>query len=294
MAINWYFFRKELPLPLKFRYLKNPFVYIVLALWLFVSSCSDFRKIMKSTDWQEKYNAALQYYKEKDYYRATVLLEDVLPIIRGTKTAEEAQFYYAYAHYYERKYILSAHYFKQFYETYSRSEKAQEAMFMHAYSLYLESPNPSLDQSSTAEAIQAIQRFINRYPYSEYKERAEAVLAETRLKLERKAFSNALLYYKLSQYKAAIIDFENFQKDFPDSDLNEEIGYLKLAAQFELAKQSIQTKQKERYYTTIEYYQTFIDRYPESEFVREAESIYETCLDRIRKDTSDSKALNEL
>ena len=278
----------------KFQYLKNPLIYIALALWLLVASCSDFRKIAKSSDWKEKYNAALKYYNEKDYYRATVLLEDVLPIIRGTKTAEEAQFYYAYAHYYERKYILSAHYFKQFYDTYSRSDKAQEAMFMHAYSLYLESPNASLDQSSTTEAIQAIQRFINRYPYSEYKERAEAVLAETRLKLERKAFDNALLYYKLAQYKAAIIEFDNFQKDFPDSDFNEEIGYWKLAAQFELAEQSIQVKQKERYYTTIEYYQTFIDRYPESKFVPEAESIYESCLAKIQKDTSDSKASNEL
>ena len=281
-------------MPIKIQPLKKSLIYILLGGWLLISSCSDFRKIMKSTDWQEKYNAALEYYKEKDYYRATVLLEDVLPIIRGTKTAEEAQFYYAYAHYYQRKYILSAHYFKQFYETYSRSEKAQEAMFMHAYSLYLDSPNPSLDQSSTAEAIQAIQRFINRYPYSDYKDRAEAVLAETRLKLEKKAYDNALLYYQLSQYKAAIIEFENFQKDFPDSDFNEEIGYWKLAAQFQLAEQSIQAKQKERYYTTIEYYETFVDRYPQSKFVQEAESIYETCLSKIRKDTSDTKASTTL
>lgn len=249
---------------------------------------------MKSSDWKEKYEAALKYYQEKDYYRATALLEDVLPIIRGTKTAEEAQFYYAYAHYYERKYILSAHYFKQFYETYSRSERAQEAMFMHAYSLYLEAPNPSLDQTSTAEAIQAIQRFINRYPYSEYKERAEAVLAETRYKLEKKAYDNALLYYKLSQYKAAIIAFNNFQRDFPDSDFNEEISYWKLAAQYELAEQSIQAKQKERYYTTIEYYQTFIDRYPESEFVRRAESIYESSLAKVKKVSSENKASTQL
>ena len=255
-----------------------------------MTSCSDFRKIMKSTDWKEKYQAALKYYQEKDYYRATLLLEDVMPIIKGTKTAEEAQFYYAYAHYYQRKYILSAHYFKQFYDTYSRSERAQEAMFMHAYSLYLEAPNPSLDQTSTGEAIQAIQRFINRYPYSEYKERAEVVLAETRSKLEKKAYDNALLYYKLSQYKAAIIAFNNFQRDFPDSDYNEEIGFWKLGAQFELAEQSIKAKQKERYYTTIEYYQSFVDRYPESKFVREAESIYETCLTKIRKEPTDSKA----
>ena len=274
--------------------LKKVLIYTILSTGL-LAACSDFRQVMKISDWQEKYKAALEYYEQKDYYRATVLLEDVLPIIRGTKTAEEAQFYYAYAHYYERKYILSAHYFKQFYETYSRSDRAQEAMFMHAYSLYLDSPNPSLDQTSTAEAIQAIQRFINRYPYSEYKDRAEAVLAETRYKLEKKAYDNALLYYKLSQYKAAIIAFDNFQRDFPDSDFNEEISYWRLAAQFELAEQSIQAKQRERYYTAIEYYQSFIDRYPESKFVRQAESMYETSLAKVKKeDNEENKASTQL
>lgn len=246
---------------------------------------------MKSDDWQKKYDAALRYYNEKDYYRATMLLEEVLPIIRGSKTAEEAQYYYAYAHYYQRKYILSAHYFKEFYETYSRSKYATEAMFMHAYSLYLESPIASLDQSATREAIEAMQLFINRYPYSEYKERAEDIMSELQAKLEKKAYDNALLYYQLSQHKAAIIAFDNFQKNFPDSELNEEISYWKLAAQFQLAEQSVISKQKERYYTTIEYYQNFIDKYPNSRYVDNAESIYETCISKIKQDTSDSKAL---
>ena len=256
---------------------------------LLSSSCSDFRKIQKSSDWQVKYDAALEYYEDKDYYRAIVLLEEVLPIIRGTKTAEDAQYYYAYAHYYDRKYILSGHYFKNFYDTYSRSKYAIESLFMHAYSLYLQSPVPSLDQSSTLEAIEAMQLFINKYPYSEYKDRAEQILDEMQQKLEIRAFDSALLYYKLGRYDAAIIAFNNFQKDFPDSQLNEEMSYWKVAAQFELAKDSISSKQKERFYTTIEYYQSFIDKYPNSKFVDDAESIYETCVDKIQ-DSSDNKA----
>lgn len=245
--------------------------------------CSEYRDLLKKGSWEEQYEAALKYYEEKDYYRATVLLENVLPIIRGTQKAEEAQFYYAYAHYYERKYILSAHYFKEFYETYSRSEKAQESMFMHAYSLYLESPNPNLEQSSTKEAIDAMQRFINRHPYSDYKERAEAILDELQEKLEAKAFKNATQYYDLERYKAAIISLDNFQKDYPDSDMNEAASYYKLDAQYQLAEQSIASKQRDRYYTAIEFYETFIDKYPKSEFVSRAESIYESCLNKVQK-----------
>ncbi|MFP4091111.1 MAG: outer membrane protein assembly factor BamD [Cyclobacteriaceae bacterium] len=261
-------------------------IYISLSFLLILTSCSDFRKIQKSSDWQVKYDAAMEYYKKKDYYRAIVLLEEVLPIIRGTKTAEEAQFYYAYAHYYDNKYILSAHYFKNFYDTYNRSKYATEALFMHAYSLYLQSPIHSLDPTSTLEAIDAMQLFINKYAYSEYKDRAEQILDELRGKLELKAYNAALLYYKLERYEAAIIAFDNFSKEFPDSELNEALSYWKVAAQFRLAEQSIQTKQQERYYTAIEYYQAFIDKYPESNFVREAESIYEICLNKIQ----DSKA----
>ncbi|WPP52476.1 outer membrane protein assembly factor BamD [Catalinimonas niigatensis] len=269
---------------------KNTYFTILGIFLLLTTSCSDFRKIQKSSDWQVKYDAALAYYKDKDYYRAIVLLEEVLPIIKGTKTAEEAQYYYAYAHYYERKYILSSHYFKNFYDTYTRSQYATEALYMHAYSLYLQSPVPNLDQTSTFEAIEAMQLFINKYPYSEFKDKAEQILNELQAKLELKAFDNAILYYKLSRYNAAIIAFNNFQKDFPDSHLNEEISYWKVAAQFKLAEESILVKQKERYYTTIEYYQSFIDQYPESKFVNEAENIYETCVSKIQKDPSDSKA----
>lgn len=257
---------------------------------LITSSCSEFRKIQKSSDWQVKYDAAMEYYQDKDYYRAIVLLEEVLPIIRGTKTAEDAQYYYAYAHYYDRKYILSAHYFKNFYDTYTRSKYATEALFMHAYSLYLQSPIPNLDQTSTFEAIEAMQLFINKYPYSEFKDRAEQILDELQQKLEVKAYNNALLYYKLQRYQAAIIAFDNYQKDYPDSELNEELSYWKVAAQFKLAEASIFSKQKERYFTTIEFYQNFVDKYPNSEFISDAENIYETCINKIRKDNSDSNA----
>ncbi|MGB3585714.1 MAG: outer membrane protein assembly factor BamD [Tunicatimonas sp.] len=264
------------------------YITVFLLLSAISFSCSDYRTLLKKGSWEEQYEAALKYYEDKDFYRATVLLENVLPIIRGTQKAEEAQFYYAYAHYYEQKYILSAHYFKEFYETYSRSDRAQESMFMHAYSLYLESPDPSLEQSSTKEAIDAMQRFINRHPYSDYKERAETILDELQEKLEIKAFKNATQYYDLRRYEAAIIALDNFQRDYPDSDLNEEASYYKLAAQYQLAERSIITKQKDRYYTTIEYCQNFIDKYPQSEFVGRAESIYESCLNKVQKASKNS------
>ena len=126
---------------------------------LILMGCSDFRKIQKSTDWREKYDAAIRYYErgdKGDYIKASMLFEEILPIIRGMPEAENANFYYAYCHFHQHLYVEGAFYFKTFYETYSRSEFAMESMYMYAYSLFMDSPVEELDQSSSAEAIAAM------------------------------------------------------------------------------------------------------------------------------------------
>lgn len=244
-------------------------------------SCSEFRKVQRSSDWKVKYDAAMEYYEEEDFYRAAILFEEVLPIIVGTEEAEKAQFYLAYSHYKQGSRLLSSHYFKTFYDTYRRSQYAQEALFMHAFSLFQESPKYNLDQSSTQEAINAMQNFINRYPSSEYVTQANSIIDQLQEKLEKKAFEKARQYYRLARLKAAIIAFENFQNDFPDSDLKEEISFLKVEAQYKLAVQSIPSKQKERFLKAKEYYEYFIDNYSDSQYAREAEKVYGNVLDEL-------------
>jgi outer membrane protein assembly factor BamD len=276
----------------------NSLSLLLLLLTLIIaSSCSNFRKIQKSDDWKVKYDAAINYYENKDYYKTKILFEEILPIIKGTKEAEKAQFLYAYSHFYQKLYTESAFYFKSFYETYSRSENAEEAMYMHAYSLFSESPNHNLDQTSTYDAIAAIQNFINRYPNSKYVEQANNIIDQLQRKLEEKAYENAKLYYKINKsainaadmYKAAIRSFENFQRDFPDSELNEEIIYLKIEAQYTLAKQSFKNLQKERYADVVETYQSFIDNFPTSKFLKDAESMYTNSLAQIVELQSSTK-----
>ncbi|MBS0000160.1 MAG: outer membrane protein assembly factor BamD [Cyclobacteriaceae bacterium] len=272
--------------------MRNRKIFIItgwIILVLFQASCSKFRQIQKSDDWEVKYRAALEYYDREDYYKASVLIEEILPILRGRPEAERIQFYFAYSYYYQKQYIMSAHYFKTFYTIYSRSEYAEEAMYMHAYSLYLDSPDFELDQTNSREAIASMQSFINRYPQSKYANDANQIIDQLQLKLERKAYENAVQYYKLEKYnggealKAALIAFENFQDDFPDSNLNEDICYLKIEAAYNLAKKSIRSRMRERLLTAIDHYQYFIDNYPQSEQVKSAENIYVNVLDELDK-----------
>ena len=245
-----------------------------IALVILAASCSKFRRVQKSEDWRVRYEAALNYYEKKDYYRASMLFEDILPIVRGLPEGEKVEFYLAYCQFNEETYLLASNQFKIFYETYGRSPLAEEAHFMYAFSLYTSAPGSNLDQSDAIEAMDAMQVFLNKYPDSKFRDRATEVITTSQSKLEQKGFDNAKQYLTLRSYQASIIAFENFRKNFPDSKHLEEIAYLKIVAQYRLAEKSFPDLQPKRFQTVVEYYQELVDGYPESKFVKEAEKMY--------------------
>ncbi len=260
----------------------NKAFFVVLAL-LAIAGCSDFRKLQKSDDWKAKFDGAMRYYEEGDYYRAIALFEEVLPLTRGKVEGEQAQFYYAYAHYKDRQYILSAHYFKNFYETYTRSELANEAQFMYAYSLYQSSPVYSLDQTSTREAIQAFQIFINRNPESKFTVQANQIIRELQVKLETKAYHSAKLYHKIGYLKSAVVAIDNFAMDYPDSKFNAELQFLKIEATYIMAQKSIPSKQRERYKQVVAMYEEYAEDYPDSAYLVQAGKYFDDAVNKLQK-----------
>lgn len=258
------------------------FSYFLIIL-LVAAACSKFRKIEKSQDWRVKYEAALNYYSKKEYYKASVLFEQILPIVRGLPEGEKVQFYLAYCQFYDKLYLLASEQFKTFYETYGRSTMAEEARYMYAFSLYESSPNSNLDQTSSINAMAAMQEFLNRYPNSKFREQSIEVIFTTQAKLEKKGFDNAYQYYKMRSYKAAIVALNNFKDNFPDSKYLEQTYYLVVDAEYRLAEQSIRNKQPERYKAVVEHYKEFVDRYPESKFLRDAERIYAESLEKLNQ-----------
>ena len=261
---------------------------VILSLLVLYVGCTEFRRIQKSDDWKLKYDAALNYYEKKDYYRAVILFDQIRPYLRGTAEAELVEFYYAYAHYYQKQYLLSSHYFKNFHDTYNRSDYAEEAFYMYGYSLFKQSPVYNLEQSSTVEAITAIQTFLNRYPGSEYRNEAINIQAELRLKLEKKAYENAKLYYTLGRLSSALIALDNFKKDYPDSLLAEDAQFLIIQASYKYARASIISKQKERYYDCIEHYEEFIDNFPGSKHLKDAQNYYSNSINQLEKLTEET------
>ena len=259
------------------------FITIVSLGILTLPGCSRFNKIQKSGDLDAKLKAAIEYYESKDYYKAGVLLEEILPLVRGRAEAEKATFYLANTHYKQKEYIMSSYYYKEYYTTYARNEYTEEAVFMHAKSLYNDSPQYNLDQTNTESAVKYLQEYTNRYPEGKYAEESTKLLDELSAKMRQKNYENSKLYFKTHNYKSAVVAIKSFLETYPDSEYSEEMYFVRFESQYFLSKHSIEKKQLDRYYEAIDFYHNFVDKYPASIYIKEAEIMYEQCRQEIKR-----------
>ncbi len=240
-------------------------ILFVSALFLFSSCRSEFEIIRTSNDPEKMLSEAHRLYKEKDYYKAITLYELLIPVYRGKTEAEDIAYNYAYAHYNQKKFISSSHFFKQFANTFANSDKKEEADFMAAYSHTQLSPTHKLDQTYSEKAIEALQVFINAYPESTRVQTCNELIDDMRSKMEVKSYESAKLYYKLKNYSSTIVSFENMLKDYPETEKEEEVRYLIAKSSFEFAQKSIYEKREERYMSAIEKCQMYLKKFPTAE-----------------------------
>jgi outer membrane protein assembly factor BamD len=256
---------------------------LILAGIALLSSCSQYRKMTKTKDIDAKLDYAIKLYKKGDYYKALPLLEELITVYRGTKKAEQTYYYYSYTNYQLEDYQTAAYDFDNYVKTFPNSEYAEECAFMKAYCYYQDSPNYSLDQTSTVKAINEFQLFIDQHLYSSRIAECNRLIDELRLKLETKDYENAKLYYHMEDYKAALTSFENLLNGFPSTKYREETMFLIVKSSYLLAENSIASKKNDRYNFALTAYGEFALAYPESKYAKEANSIKENCRKRLEK-----------
>jgi len=96
---------------------------------------------------------------------------------------------------------------------------------------------------------------------------------ELAYKLEFKAFENAKQYYKMGEYKAAAVTFENVLEDFPATKLRPKIYDIILRSKYELAVNSIYDLKKERLDAAASYAKRVSTELPNSEYSKTADDL---------------------
>ena len=256
--------------------MKKMLFTLSLAALLLTGCAGEFNKVYKSTDLNYRYEYAKQSFAEGKFTRAATLLMELITQKKGHDDAEEALYMLGMSEYKSHDFESASSTFKKYFQTYPKGIYAEEASFYVGQSLYESAPEPRLDQTPTIGAINAYQQFLDFFPNSELRPKAQERLFELQDKLIMKELLSAQLYYNLggyfgninsnneSNYISSIITAENALKLYPFTKWREDFSLIIMKSKFELAENSSEDKRIERYRDAEDESYGFLNEFPES------------------------------
>ena len=264
-------------------------LFISVCMVLLLSGCAnEYNKVLKSDNYDYKYEYAKECFANGKYNRAVLLLQDLVAIMKGSENGQECLYMLAMSSYCAKDYETAAQYFKKYYQSYPKGTYAEMASFYTGQSLYMSTPEPRLDQTPTVSAIAAFQEYLDLYPNAQLKEAAHSRLYELQDKLVEKELLSAKLYYDLgsyfgnctnggSNYEACIITAQNAIRDYPYSRRREDFAVLVMKSKYELAQQSVEARRLDRFRDAEDECYGFLNEYPDSPHKNLAEKYIQTC-----------------
>lgn len=260
---------------------------------LLLSSCTEYTKILKSSDRQAKFEYAMRMYNTKKYNKATPVFEELYTTSRGDINAENIHFYFAKSYYGAGDYLLSSYFFEDFVYKWPNSKYVEEAAYNNAMCYYKDSPENPLDQSSTFKAIAQLQYFVDRYSESSLVNECNKRIEELRLKLENKAFRVAFQYFRMEYYQASCVAFTLMLKDFPDTDRRGKISYYIIKSSYVLAINSVNSKKEERLINVSKNFDKFASGIKDEADLREVVALNEKAMELLASFLLQKKAIEE-
>ena len=86
-----------------------------------------------------------------------------------------------------------------------------------------------------------------------------------------------------NNYEACVITAQNALKDYPYTNMREDLSILILRAKYEMAVYSVEDKRAERYREAVDEYYAFKNEFPESIYMKDAARIFKEA-QKILKD----------
>ena len=179
---------------------------------------------------QLKFDKGEQFYNSGKYTRAKDELQYVVMNNPGSQMALDAQYLLGESHFELKEYEDAALEFDRF----SRSSKSYdriESARSRICECYINMSNSfQKDQTSTLEAIDCLQEFIedysefiDHYSTSTNVDAATKEISSLRLKLAKKEFESARLYLKLEEYDSALIYLNSVLTQYYDTEIVDEV-----------------------------------------------------------------------
>ncbi len=251
------------------------FLAVTLVAALPLQSCkSEYEALLNGNDVDAKYAAAFDYFNDGKYNKAAQLFESLAVLTSGTDRDDTVQYYWGLSNYRFKDYYTAETNFTKFITSFPRSPFVEEASFLRIDCLYRSTLRYELDQTPTHNAISVISQYLVENPGNTHNAICHKMLKELNDRLDKKAYENARLYYKMEDYKSSRVAFRNILKEDAENIYREDILYYIAKSSYKYASLSVENKQKERYLTFVDDYYNFIGELPESPYRKELDVLY--------------------
>ena len=254
---------------------KSTLFLLVLLVIAGVSACkSQYDRILESNDVDVKYDAAFEYFNNGKYTRAAQIFESLSLLTNGMERHDTVMYYLGLSNYSNKDYYTAETNFKQYLDYFPQGAFSANAEFFRIDCLYRATLRYELDQTPTYTAITAMGEYLTNHPTGINADICRHWMEELSERLDRKAFENARLYYKMEDYMASRVAFRNVLKNNADNVFREDILYYTAMSSYRYALLSVREKQKERYLVFHDDYLNFVGEFPESSYRKELDALY--------------------
>lgn len=270
-------------------------VIITVSALLALEGCkSQYEILLNSNDVDAKYAAAFDYFNQKKYSKAAQLFESMSVLTNGTERDDTVQYYWGLSNYRYKDYYTAETNFTKFLENFPRSPFSEDARFLRLDCMYRSTYRYELDQTPTYACLQAIAEYMTEYPGDNpHMDVCRKMADDLNERLDRKAYENAKLYYRMEDYLASRVAFKNVLKDDADNLYREDILYYTAMSSYHYARLSVKEKQKDRYLTFVDDYLNFVGEIPDSKYRRELDVMYKRAQRALGRYTGTEEELNE-
>ena len=178
---------------------------VILLAILSIFGCSKHR-LRSSMPVDQKMARANQLFDSGKYSKASEFYLDVV-FERSSVHTPIAQFMLAESYFRMSRYADAIYEYRELIRLFPDYRDVSIAYFRLGEAFYAQSLDPHYSQIETNQSIDAFNIFLDRFPFHSRRDEAIAFIQKAQQKLLEKKFLNGYIYYKMYDYSAAMMYF---------------------------------------------------------------------------------------
>jgi len=183
--------------------MKRALIVLIIAVALFGCSRNNIR--VQTVD--KKMELAENYFSRGKYNRAVEYYQDVVFERRSIHTAK-AQFYLAESYFKMKRYEEAVVEYKELIRLFPDYSAINTAYFKIGEANWKQALSAHYAQTETIAAIDALNEYLERFPFDDNRNKAIELINQASYRLLEKRFQNGYIYYRLVDYSAALMYFD--------------------------------------------------------------------------------------